>query len=88
MTAADYWNVGAAHRACELCEHGRSGACSRHEVRGRGFAVPFPAARAKGGPCGPEAAFLTIKGLDYSKGDTWKSQSVLPYSTPLSTELA
>ena len=68
MTAADYWQVGSNHRACQRCDHGgQDGACSRAEVRGRGQPLTFDRARALGGPCGPEAAYLTIKGLDYSK---------------------
>ncbi len=50
-------------RACAACEHGREGVCSRTEVGERSFT----AARATGGACGPEARYLTIGSIDYSK---------------------
>jgi hypothetical protein len=52
-------------RACALCSHGGEGACKRPEVAGR-TPVEFERARAFGGPCGPEARYLTINQLDYA----------------------
>lgn len=68
MTPPASWIAqGDGWAACKRCDHGRSGACQRPEAVGRGQPLAYDAARALGGPCGPDARYLTIKGFDYSK---------------------
>lgn len=63
MTAEHIWPTFDPYRACRACDHGGDdGACKRPEVR-----AMFEAARRPTGACGPEARYLTINGLDYSK---------------------
>lgn len=49
--------MGESYRACALCDHGHAGNCTR-------LRSTFEHARRVGGPCGPEALFLTFKGLN------------------------
>lgn len=50
-------------RACERCNHGKTGACTNPNVAGRGRRVSFAEARRLGGACGPEAEHLDFPGL-------------------------
>lgn len=62
------WNC-QTYRACEVCDHGKTGACVRPEVAGRAQqGIPFEQARRNQGPCGPEAYYLAFPGL-YRPGE-------------------
>lgn len=57
------WNA-TSYRACQLCDPGQAGLlkgtlCSRDRKP-----VPVEHERRVGGACGPEAYFLTFKGLE------------------------
>ena len=62
--------MGESYRACALCDHGHVGNCTRlrstfeHARNCTRLRSTFEHARRVGGPCGPEALFLTFKGLN------------------------
>lgn len=55
------WNRGSEIHCDRVCRYGNAGSCTHPEVQGRGMPVPVEQARAKNGPCGPEALFLTFR---------------------------
>lgn len=70
--AVSWRSSEAPLRGCVLCDYGRDLAldppdhgrlCRHPEVAPRTRLAQTDQARAKGGACGPDAAFLTIRGV-------------------------